>query len=521
MTNIPYILMVTLDFSRAQVCDSPQYLELEKTGIINCSFEDGFSFVLWYNSTNEEKEQPILNYINSVKSGVGFTSGEFDVKSDGSLVINNVGIQHERYFTTVYAHPNITEVTTTVVFVFVTVKPSVPYPRIGEYRGNVSNLGFLKIDTPSLICSAENVRPEIPLMWMIRTNDGDKNISYTKNTTQSEILYTTRATTDNVFVYSSSLSLMVCKSIGLPGMLQEEESLVLVQNGSLDFENKNLVVKHSEIGSRLELICSDKEIGFLVWRRVSSSKKLDELLLYAVFLTKNITRIIMDKYEMDSWGILVLPVLDVHHGGLYRCISSNGIEDNVLAYEVLVYANPVPPHTVVEGCQHSLYCNLKADDEGYLTCTVKGIRPKAQLEFKTFNESDSSLITFINQQMFAKDNGETFDLTLTTEYRVNDKSSEQLSIECKVSGLHEDVFNITRVKVNLHFKREEARVESCSRTLLILILSTNIIILLIFTYYFARKLFKRTSYRYDFFTPRGDNRHGTVALVPKRQETTL
>lgn len=47
-------------------------------------------------------EAPILYFKNSVKSGTGFTSGEYDVLENGSLVIRNVSLNHEHNFTVAY-----------------------------------------------------------------------------------------------------------------------------------------------------------------------------------------------------------------------------------------------------------------------------------------------------------------------------------------------------------------------------------------------------------------------------------
>lgn len=78
-----------------EICTSPQYLELGETDVIQCFFADGFLAVLWYNSTAEEA---ILTYKNNEKSGRGYMSGEFDIFPNGSLIIQNVSLSHERYF---------------------------------------------------------------------------------------------------------------------------------------------------------------------------------------------------------------------------------------------------------------------------------------------------------------------------------------------------------------------------------------------------------------------------------------
>ncbi|KAJ8051058.1 hypothetical protein HOLleu_04483 [Holothuria leucospilota] len=84
------------------MCEHRQYLELGKSGIISCSFQEGFFGVFWFNTTNYRSEEPILHFTQSSKTGVGYTSGEYDVLENGSLVIINVTFQHETSFTVAY-----------------------------------------------------------------------------------------------------------------------------------------------------------------------------------------------------------------------------------------------------------------------------------------------------------------------------------------------------------------------------------------------------------------------------------
>ncbi|KAJ8034300.1 hypothetical protein HOLleu_21077 [Holothuria leucospilota] len=101
-------------------CQSPQYLELDETGIIQCSFMEGFFGLYWYNSTDTVTEEPILNLKGSARSGPGFISGEFDVHPNGSLIINHVTIYHHHEFSVVklntrddHPTPHIVDVVTT------------------------------------------------------------------------------------------------------------------------------------------------------------------------------------------------------------------------------------------------------------------------------------------------------------------------------------------------------------------------------------------------------------------------
>lgn len=66
-------------------------------------FHEEFFSALWYNTSEYLDNVPILNYQNTIKTGVGYESGEFDVYPNGSLIINLVSLQHDS-FTVVYLH---------------------------------------------------------------------------------------------------------------------------------------------------------------------------------------------------------------------------------------------------------------------------------------------------------------------------------------------------------------------------------------------------------------------------------
>lgn len=80
-------------------CDSPQYLEIGTSGVIECEFNEDFSTINWYYKLDITEGPPTISYTNEEKQGKGYKSGEFDIQEDGSLIINNVTIEHETTFT--------------------------------------------------------------------------------------------------------------------------------------------------------------------------------------------------------------------------------------------------------------------------------------------------------------------------------------------------------------------------------------------------------------------------------------
>lgn len=97
-------LMHVLSFSDSEngdLCLSPQYMPLGQKGSINCDFGDQFYGVYWYNTSDYENTEPILYFTNRQKSGLGYDTEEFNIFQNGSLIINNVSLQHEGDFTVI------------------------------------------------------------------------------------------------------------------------------------------------------------------------------------------------------------------------------------------------------------------------------------------------------------------------------------------------------------------------------------------------------------------------------------
>lgn len=110
-------------------------------------------------------------------------------------------------------------------------------------------------------------------------------------------------------------------------------------------------------------------------------------------------------------------------------------------YFVLIVVEPFPTFPVVEGCSHQQYCVLEKQVKDILRCTVLGIRPEIQLEWRTFR--DDSPITFTQQQLTVTQNGDLFDVTLTTGFDLSSTSHDKLTVECRTVGKNAELFNLS------------------------------------------------------------------------------
>lgn len=160
-----------------QDCISPQYLERGTIGVIQCTFYEKFYGIFWYNSTNVGQVESIMSYVEFSKNGIGFLSGEYDVRLDGSLIIRNVSLRHETTFTVLVLKTKSDPPTHCTVDVIITVTPSNVYPAVQ----GCDSLSPCVLEVPregNLTCVVENVRPPISLEWKPR--HGTSSVTFVK-----------------------------------------------------------------------------------------------------------------------------------------------------------------------------------------------------------------------------------------------------------------------------------------------------------------------------------------------------
>ncbi|KAJ8031734.1 NLR family CARD domain-containing protein 4 [Holothuria leucospilota] len=320
-------------------CESPQYLELEKVGTVSCSFHEEFYAVLWYTAADLEG-RPTLSYQNEIKTGGGYESGEFDIHSNGSLIINNVSLDHNDMFTVAYIHFKGERHIFIHISVIVVVKPEVSFPVI-NYCGNVSNICYTEVDVPLVECTVQGARPNISLDLVATTSEGDKTIPGDTFVNQEGIGYTTRFTARNIFHYSNLLVLLLCKASSEIEILAHDKSIVMIQNGAIDISHREVTLQYVERGTELEIACANDDVGFLVWKNEpsSSNDQQQNVLLYALFIGKQVTKVVQSDVMLGRNGSLVIPTVDVQHEGRYSCVYGDGMSNDVLVYDVVVVEN--------------------------------------------------------------------------------------------------------------------------------------------------------------------------------------
>ncbi|XP_071852530.1 uncharacterized protein [Apostichopus japonicus] len=483
------LLLSTSTCATERGCKSPQYLEIGKSATIVCHFEDTFSSIFWYYKADVELDQPTVTYEDGQREGDGYLSGEFDIRSDGSLIVNNVSVEHETTFIviefeTVDKLPNRYDINIKTI-----ILPNPTYPIVDDCTviGDVCYVEWLQ--QRSIICRIQHARPSVALTWVVRTVGGDKSV--TNETTYSSLAnaWISSLSVDDPFIHSSYLALLVCKANDQYNLLDQTESLVLVHNKDDDSPVSTTVDLPVERHTRIELPCPDGEYKLLVWEKIEPNGNASSTSLAFDINSAGTTSILSNEFELNG-GKLSIRDVQLRHGGVYRCTYSDDQTERINLVNLIVFVTPVPEYPIIDRCTHKGYCVLDVNYEGTLSCTVKGISPEVNLEWKAYFEESQKLISFHNQQLNTKSNGETSDVTLTTEYSVKDPVVKRITLECKAIGPNANLFSLSSkldllLKGNNQSTTEKAATEETSNqpsiatTIVIIVIIVLIIIIII------------------------------------------
>ncbi|KAJ8048553.1 NACHT, LRR and PYD domains-containing protein 1a [Holothuria leucospilota] len=414
----------------ATECNTPQYLQLGTTGTVECTFPNIFFGVFWYNS-NDSNATPILYFKDSTRSGRGYTSGEFNVYPNGSLIINNVSLEHDRIFKVVIFRSTSDSGDSFNIRVIATAVPS-DFPIIdGCILGNVC----LKQYYPPLVlaCRAENARPAVKLTWLSRTVFGDRQISYETEVLQQKELFTTfsNLTVEHSTPNASSIyNLYVCKADIPMKFLQSRERKVLIENrfdGNLAAEP---VVKFVKYKSSVELVCTNTSALYTVWKRKISNDYFKNIL---VTLSEDVPRVTtFSDLFMASGKNLFVQEVDFDNEGFYFCVYDDGGLEKIRAFQLNAYVLPDPPYVLVEGCNLYQYCVLSIQQQGFLTCSLTRVRPRIELEWKILATTPPSKLEFTNHKMTFDEVDESSNIILKSHFTIRDTSPSRITIECRV-----------------------------------------------------------------------------------------
>ncbi|PIK47979.1 hypothetical protein BSL78_15187 [Apostichopus japonicus] len=360
---------------------------------------------------------------------------------------------------------------------FFIVKPAITIPTIEECSNTHSGTCIKSTaDSVEVNCFVRDSRPALNLSWTIKTNGGDRILpSNYMNFTTDNVTYISHVTATFSFGDLSFLSLLVCRANSVPLNLVEEENVILVEK-EMDYPFLATPIRrYLKIHSAMNLSCTDLGLNLVVWKW-SPQQYAFENLYISIFERSNHTKISNKEYKLEDEGSLFLQNTLVEHEGLYACVYDNGVSGGIVLYDVLVTVDPTPIFPVIDGCNHQQYCVLKKQPRDVLTCSVLGIRPRVDLEWRAVREETP--IDFTQHQFTVTQMGDLYDISLTVNFDFPLRTQNKVTVECRAVGENAELFSLS-TKIDLLFPYvlpTEQRLNTSTITILAVLVTMIIII---------------------------------------------
>ncbi|XP_071853691.1 uncharacterized protein [Apostichopus japonicus] len=328
---VEYVRVVVYDtVVSSDKCQTPQYLQLGKKGIISCNFPGGLYGTFWYNSSNlTSEDRQLISHREGFVFEPRYESGEYGVQPDGSLVINTVSTKHNTYF--VVSTLATTEDDPIVEYVCVVVydTPPEPYPTIDATGCYQKSLCFLELNAASsLSCNVLRVGEVLDdLSWKLSTNSGDGQISsQSKAVTTSVNELQSYHTVVNISLQNSlSLRLFICAARSDVSEVGNSESTILVESGTLQASSEHLLVPPNE---RVVMNCGE-DVLFFVWKKVGPTEQM------FAFGTKSMSKVMMPGGFTLQNSSLVINTAGNPTLGTYTCVySTDGVTTKFTSTDV-------------------------------------------------------------------------------------------------------------------------------------------------------------------------------------------
>ncbi|PIK36106.1 putative NLR family CARD domain-containing protein 4-like [Apostichopus japonicus] len=438
-------------------CYTPQYAEINQEGYIMCKFPPDFKKIFWYDDASNDDSIPIITRSKNVTGGVGYDSGEYRMFSNGSLIINNVSMDHDRAYKVIYFDQE------GLYYVFsvslaVTVTPIDRRPKIKECGGEDHCL-IKASNTSTLTCSLRGSRPLARLQWFKQTDEG---LELIPTTIESEFNHNDNRTMNafshlELLGYRKNLLVSFVCQAALKNKADFMSTEGLVDMFSIN-QKVNSSVIYYKINSLANFTCSLDKPKTLLWKVKLRGGKYETLAILQGGMSK-----VLDKFSGDfllhTNGTLVAPVVKLSHEGEYVCFTNESTANNILtSWNLTIIVPPSPSQVVVAECP-SVYdrqCIIESPGKGTLTCSVSGVRPLVTLEWIV---NDESRVTLSGQKL-ATTASELFDVTLSTEYKLTTdaKCNEVNKLTCAAYGPAESFFQSSHqtILVRVNCSNEES-----------------------------------------------------------------
>ncbi|XP_071829658.1 uncharacterized protein [Apostichopus japonicus] len=442
-------------------CLTAQSVLLGSKGFIRCRLFENSTRFYWFDTNNEGGDTALIILENGRVRGTGYTTGEFNVDSDGSLIINSVTVQHERVFHLESVSPNLIRRTKDIT-VIVYVEPIEPVPVITECLGNSDCIMKGNLDGV-ISCVHHNTRPAATISWFMRDGTHDIPLNSTTNQTLSADLITFSVTSEMaigqilLLVNMQSLVLLVCKSHNPYSVVQESDSKVLLDISQNDpFEKQPdlpedpvYAIQNQDLVLECPLTIAVED-SIVLWMAKSLETKNSGYLIYSAYgVVPSMDT--DEQVSLDKSGDLVISQVGLQHEGQYACVHSTVNNTKSILQRVEVIVQPTPSKVLVEGCKLFQPCSFYITETKTITCKVNGVHPEMELKIKAL----STNLAVINTEVSTyEDEGLFYTSIYGDVILVDDSCQENGTIICQAVGPAAYIFK-SDVHITISSHREK------------------------------------------------------------------
>ncbi|XP_071853289.1 uncharacterized protein [Apostichopus japonicus] len=320
-------------------CIPKQIMRPGESGTIRCSIEDGYFGVYWYD-TQDLTQQPVLFSEDGQIGGHGYTSGEFNLISGGSLLIVQVAAKHERIYTVVILENRDSDkLIQHTIEVSVIALPSLPYPDIKQCESK--QYCYKKINAgDELECAVHDARPPVHLTWVQRTMNHDSDVTFQRTYSTNVDLNTTTATMRLRSLLHFHFHLFVCRAKYNTLVLDSLESFIITELDEPSTDLSKATYKEIEKGDSIILQCSGDKMLFFIWKKTVPGTA-NVVIAHGYVLAG--TNFSIQPYSIDRYGSLTFLQFNESQEGVYACYTSDGNKETVTSYNLMTVSLVTQP----------------------------------------------------------------------------------------------------------------------------------------------------------------------------------
>lgn len=192
-----------------------------------------------------------------------------------------------------------------------------------------------------MYCYVNDSLPGINLTFAKRSSHGDQQLMPAVSLQIDNSLHTSVAGIN--LPVTDILTLYVCKADPVTaGMLVHNESAVLVEtNDRTSVPSATITHMFAERNSDVVLTCTHNSSLYMVWS-TRNNKTTTEHIAFSVLYDGQRWNTAKKRYKFMDNYTLTMPHVTVQDEGMYQCVASNGIMEQVLTFDITVFGTLRP-----------------------------------------------------------------------------------------------------------------------------------------------------------------------------------